>query len=70
MMYGVALEGIDIGNMVAINEKGHVRNVTAKDLEEQMNHPRRVLMGAVFTLMATLALGQRIQTVTVAANPT
>ena len=35
-----------------------------------MNNPRRVLMGAVFTLMATLALGQRIQTVTVAANPT
>lgn|GEM_PF-1676476 len=35
-----------------------------------MNHPRRVLMGAVFTLMATLALGQRIQTVTVVANPT
>ena len=35
-----------------------------------MNHRRRVLIGAVFTLMATLALGQRIQTVTVAANPT
>ncbi len=35
-----------------------------------MNHPRKVLIGAVFTLMATLALGQRIQTVTVIANPT
>ncbi len=35
-----------------------------------MKHPRRVLLGAVFTLMATLALGQRIQTVTVIANPT
>ncbi len=35
-----------------------------------MNHTRRVLIGAVFTLMATLAFGQRIQTVTVIANPT
>ncbi len=35
-----------------------------------MNHTRTVLMGVVFTLMATLALGQRIQTVTVIANPT
>ena len=35
-----------------------------------MNHPRKVLIGAVFTLMATLALGQRLQTVTVIANPT
>ena len=35
-----------------------------------MNHTRRVLIGAVFTLMVTLASGQRIQTVTVIANPT
>jgi hypothetical protein len=35
-----------------------------------MNYTRRVLIGAVFTLMATLALGQRIQTVSVVANPT
>ncbi len=35
-----------------------------------MNHTRRVLIGAVFTLMATLALGQRVRTVTVIANPT
>ena len=35
-----------------------------------MNHTRTALIGAVFTLMATLALGQRIQTVTVIANPT
>ncbi len=35
-----------------------------------MNRTQRVLIGAVFTLMATLASGQRMQTVTVIASPT
>jgi hypothetical protein len=35
-----------------------------------MNNTRRILIGAVFTLMATLASGQRMQTVTVVASPT
>lgn len=35
-----------------------------------MNSTRRILIGAVFMLMATLASGQRMQTVTVVASPT